>query len=548
MPAVSLWLPEIPTFVDQNGAPLSGAALYFYATGSSTKLNTYTTSAGTIANANPMTLDSAGRVPGPVWLQTGSLYKVGLADSTQPDPPSVFIWIINDVSGIPTATSSQGSEWIASGFAPTYVSGTSFTVPGDQTSTLDVGRRLQIIDAGGTKYSTITASVFTTLTTVTVQTDTTTLSSPIASVAYGLLDPAHPSVSPDLVNQRGNSIVSAATTNIWATNGNELHVVGSTGPITSFGTALSGGNYRWVIFDNTPTITAGASLQIQGIASGAGVTVAAGDRWLVIADSTTSMLVTRFPIAPVPLLPRDYIDGFALTTASTTTYDIAAGATIDSTNTINIIGPAIAGKSQATWAAGASAGGKLSAAAMANATWYYWFALLKDADQSVDFGFDVATTPTLPSGYTKYRIIGARKTAAGATTWETFIQHGDEVFWSTPPALDINGAALSTANRTLTTVAVPAYRVKWMGAFVQQGSGSVESAILTDPLCADIAPSSNATPLGSVVLAGVAGVQRVGGQVACWTNAASQIGARGLTGQSTYMQTYGWVDPRGKPV
>jgi hypothetical protein len=193
--AVNLWLPFTPTFVDSNGVPLTGAKLFFYAAGSSTKLSTYTTSSGAVPNANPMILDAGGRPTQAIWLTGGLLYKIGLAASTESDPPSAFLWPpIDNVSGINDATSSA-SEWIASGSTPTYVSATSFTVPGDQTSTFTVGRRLQIVDAGGTTWSTIKTSAFAAATTVTLIIDSgASLTAPLSSVSFGIANPAHYSI------------------------------------------------------------------------------------------------------------------------------------------------------------------------------------------------------------------------------------------------------------------------------------------------------------------------------------------------------------------
>lgn len=65
-------------FIDANGNPLSGGKLYTYAAGTTTPLATYTTSAGNIANTNPVILDAAGRAS--VWLAAG-MYKFVLKDS-----------------------------------------------------------------------------------------------------------------------------------------------------------------------------------------------------------------------------------------------------------------------------------------------------------------------------------------------------------------------------------------------------------------------------------------------------------------------------------
>ena len=69
-------------FFDDNGVPLAGGLIYTYQAGSSTPLVTYTTNGGTIANANPIVLDAAGRVPQEIWLLTGYSYKFVLQNAS----------------------------------------------------------------------------------------------------------------------------------------------------------------------------------------------------------------------------------------------------------------------------------------------------------------------------------------------------------------------------------------------------------------------------------------------------------------------------------
>lgn len=69
-------------FFDNDGNVLSGGKIYTYAAGSSTPQATYTTGAGNIAHANPIILDSAGRVPtGEIWLTDGVAYKIVIKDA-----------------------------------------------------------------------------------------------------------------------------------------------------------------------------------------------------------------------------------------------------------------------------------------------------------------------------------------------------------------------------------------------------------------------------------------------------------------------------------
>lgn len=69
-------------FFTDDGVVLSGGKIYTYAAGTTTPTNTYTSSAGTAANSNPIILDSAGRLPEDMWLSQGATYRFVLTDST----------------------------------------------------------------------------------------------------------------------------------------------------------------------------------------------------------------------------------------------------------------------------------------------------------------------------------------------------------------------------------------------------------------------------------------------------------------------------------
>lgn len=289
--AVKLWSNKIEQFADTTGVPRAGAKLFTYVGGSvNTKQTTYTESTGTTPNTNPIILNSDGKIPQPIWLTTGVSYKFVLAPSTDTDPPTSPIDTIDVVTGINDSSASQ-SEWIA-GPAPTFVSGTSFTLVGDQTTNFAKSRRVKATVTAGTVYGNVTASVFGALTTITVALDSGALDSGLSAISYGIVAAANPSISPDMVARKGTAVASAATTDIWSIAGDYVHVTGSTGPITSFGTAPYAGAERTVIFDSTPTITHNATtLQLPG---GANIVAAAVDRAIVRADTTANMIVTDY--------------------------------------------------------------------------------------------------------------------------------------------------------------------------------------------------------------------------------------------------------------
>lgn len=182
-----------PQFELSSGAPAVGYQLFFYAAGSvSTKQNTYTDSTGLTANPNPVVLNSLGQPINELWLTAGQAYKVVYAPVGDTDPPSSPIWTIDNLVGINDVTTTI-TDWIA-GPTPTYTGTTTFTLLGDQTSNFHVGRRIKTINSGGTKYGTITSSVFSALTTVTVALDAGALDSGLSAVFYGLVSAINPSL------------------------------------------------------------------------------------------------------------------------------------------------------------------------------------------------------------------------------------------------------------------------------------------------------------------------------------------------------------------
>lgn len=178
--------------LDSSGNPYVGAQLFTYASGSTTPQTTYQDSAGLTQHTNPIVLNARGEPPAPIWLTEGSAYKLYLTTPTDTSPPVTSVRVIDNVRGVNDTTVSS-DQW-AAGPAPTYVSGTSFTLVGDQTSTFHVGRRLKTTNTSGTVYSTISASAFGALTTVTVVNDSTVLDSGLSAVSYGLLSATNPSI------------------------------------------------------------------------------------------------------------------------------------------------------------------------------------------------------------------------------------------------------------------------------------------------------------------------------------------------------------------
>ena len=91
-------------FFDNNGLPLNGGLLYTYQAGSTTPLTTYTDINGTIANTNPIVLDTSGRTSNEVWLTYGYNYKFVLQTSV-----GTTIGTYDNIYGIVGTQSSSGT-------------------------------------------------------------------------------------------------------------------------------------------------------------------------------------------------------------------------------------------------------------------------------------------------------------------------------------------------------------------------------------------------------------------------------------------------------
>lgn len=190
--AVTVYLAPIfngEQLYNDSGVLLAGGYINTYLANSTTPASTYTDATGTVQNANPIQLNSAGRPPQEIWLPKGQATKFIVTDKNSvPITPSNY----DNVQGVndPSFNNSSSAQWL-SGPQPTYSSGTQFTALTNYTSTFTVGRRLQFTVTAGVVYGRVTSSSYnsgTTLTTVNVQMDgSQVLDSGLSIVNYSLL-------------------------------------------------------------------------------------------------------------------------------------------------------------------------------------------------------------------------------------------------------------------------------------------------------------------------------------------------------------------------
>lgn len=240
-------------------------------------------------------------------------------------------------------------------------------------------------------------------------------------------------------------------------------------------------------------------------------------------------------------LPRGYIDGYTMSnSAGDIDHDITVsiGTCRDSTDLVNMPKTfALTKRIDFAWTVGNGGGGMLSGAVATN-TWYTMYAMKRDSDGNVDFGFDPnSATPTLPSGYTYFRRIGAVLTDASANIYE-FIQKGDTFIWETP-IIDYYLAAAGTGRHTVTMRSPPGVNctLKVIG-----GTNAATSIWFGNPDVSNVTPVSGTTPPGAIFSSGLdAGVY-----LHATTNTSSQIGYKSSANANTTYITHHYVDRRGK--
>jgi len=116
-------------FFDNNGVILSGGKIYTYAAGTTTPRTTYTSVSGATAHANPIVLDSAGRVPGgEIWLTDGLSYKFVIETAT-----AILIGSFDNITGVNTTVNADAVT-----YDPPFAGGVATTVENKLAQSISV--------------------------------------------------------------------------------------------------------------------------------------------------------------------------------------------------------------------------------------------------------------------------------------------------------------------------------------------------------------------------------------------------------------------------
>jgi len=146
-------------FFNDSGVPLSGGLLYSYAAGTTTPATTWTTNSGTVANTNPIVLDSAGRTPNEIWITSGADYKfilktsTGVTVGTYDDVPS-----LNDFTAFNNLITVTGTNSLIGTSVPPYTAYTTGMTVSFAPVATNTGAVTLDLDGLGAKNVTFDAS------------------------------------------------------------------------------------------------------------------------------------------------------------------------------------------------------------------------------------------------------------------------------------------------------------------------------------------------------------------------------------------------------
>ncbi len=199
------------------------------------------------------------------------------------------------------------------------------------------------------------------------------------------------------------------------------------------------------------------------------------------------------------------------------------------------------------WVVGTNQG-MLDTGSIADTT-YHLFLIQRTDTGVVDvLASTSATSPTMPTNYTKARGIGSITRVGGVIS--PFIQTDDEFLLATA-VLDVavTNPGTGAVTRGL-SVPIGKKVEALVNVYVDAGTSGVAGIVcyLSSLDVVDSAPASNAAPLGTLVATGSASTH-AGATARVRTNTSAQIRSRisnSGAGDVLRIATYGWIDKRGR--
>lgn len=124
-------------------------------------------------------------------------------------------------------TGLSDMQYIDQGHSPTQTGSVTFTVPGDQTTFYDYGRRIKAMDAT-TQYGTVISSTFTTNTGITLRLEAGgVLTSSLSAIGVGVLGQSN--AVPDMVYRNGINALHNPVHEVWQRGDGPFSISSSSG-------------------------------------------------------------------------------------------------------------------------------------------------------------------------------------------------------------------------------------------------------------------------------------------------------------------------------
>jgi len=398
---------------------LAGGKVYTYEPGTTTDKTTWKDAAKATAHANPIILDAYGRPP-----TTGMIFWEGLYDVKVTDSADVEVDTISSFGDPYSAVATDLNNLIQN---------QSFETDADSDSIPD--------------NWTMTTAGTSTLTRITTDHNHGLACLQITSATSGgsYASSAFFEASPSTEYEGAFDLKSDSATNDITVQIEWFDNTQSTLSTSNIYNKATGNPTSWTRYTGL-SVTSPASTKFGKLH--------------IINNGTTGQLkmdnvVFRAADASLsPMYPRGLLLSNNASDASHD-IDISIGECRDSANTVNmVLSTAITKQIDAAWAVGTDAGGTFSGTTIAaNSIYYVW--LIKNITAGiVDAGFDAsASAPTLPTGYTKSRLIGYVLTDASALI-RAFIHSGD-YFRIKDPFNDVNDSTITSDAFETATISCP---------------------------------------------------------------------------------------------
>lgn len=287
----------------------------------------------------------------------------------------------------------------------------------------------------------------------------------------------------------GTNITAASSITI-PTDGNHFVVTGNTG-ITAIATR-NAGVLAILRFTGTPTLTYNATSLILQDAKD--LVIAAGDIVAFLSEGSGNWReLWRRPATSTPNVGNSITTNLKIirnAVAPATKLDVTA-------NRLSIEGVVVTSFSVTIDFGAIGAANRLDAGSIGNTTLYYVWAIYNPATgTAAGLGSTSETAPTMPTGYTLKRLLGAFRTD-GAASFLDGIQRGDTFLYKVPITV-LSGGAATTATAINLTGYVPATSVLSATVSVETvtGAGGQVGLVLSPFSFAGTVTAANPGDLG----------------------------------------------------